>query len=728
MQGYWIGAQKDEQIMKSAIKALLAEFRKKQVDLASLIQELQDGMRPAPSLVDGLEKRPPSEQPWQTFKPELTGQALLDSQGFPKDIADAFDKAAQETNSVIMSRAPGKAVLSLVAHGHDLKCFQIKAKSCDWGPMSGFLCQLTCFNKKGTEKIDDNDVNYVKYFKFMRDKQVDDAEFKKAVQDGQTPFIPLQLFDARKQEVLRDIGVQKLFSNDVYGIASHTRKSGDGKEATVHMEFLLKKAGKDARGADLWAVYHGRVFFKKLNEEKKLDEAWSDFFEEKISYLKIEEDEHVIKSRKENQGMRVGDLIKAQPDGLVTKDEPLVVQASTEAKTFLDAEFKRLEITAGSAGDFYPLYVAQNPFPPFSLEKEKYKNAVTGDYDLFAVWPVRPDIGWEDLVRLSDLQIQWQDQLENKKKNKEGLARKEGFFLSVPAKPFALELRASPDVFIEVIPGFDELEQWEDPETGNINTAVSTAAQILNSFVYAHMLQVAGGSETEKNASPEEQAAHEKIRSSFSYANMAFHSDEGGRPGIDEIDLPVAVFLPESVAKMKSTKEWLAPFSLGGEFNRFLVIKEHEYDKFLRLSLALRHKCFEVFNHVWLTYLFALVITTAKNTEEISKYFKGIVKEKSELGPPMLDIIRMLLSALFVGGQLRVTFAPSSPWGVTAPEKPDEAAAAEQAMQELAEAFITAMGEKNAKDKRKTLKRAMIRIPARNTPSTVTKGETDDEH
>jgi hypothetical protein len=94
----------------------------------------------------------------------------------------------------------------------------------------------------------------------------------------------------------------------------------------------------------------------------------------------------------------------------------------------------------------------------------------------------------------------------------------------------------------------------------------------------------------------------------------------------------------------------------------------------------------------------------------------------------MLDIIRMLLSALFVGGQLRVTFAPSSPWGVTAPEKPDEAAAAEQAMQELAEAFITAMGEKNAKDKRKTLKRAMIRIPARNTPSTVTKGETDDEH
>jgi hypothetical protein len=115
MQGYWIGTQKDEQIMKNHINALLAQFRKKPVNLASLIQKLQDGIWPAPSLVDGLEKRPPSEQPWQTFKPELTGQALLDSQGFPKDIADAFDKAAQETNSVIMSRAPGKAVLSLEA-------------------------------------------------------------------------------------------------------------------------------------------------------------------------------------------------------------------------------------------------------------------------------------------------------------------------------------------------------------------------------------------------------------------------------------------------------------------------------------------------------------------------------------------------------------------------------------------------------------------------------------
>jgi hypothetical protein len=333
-------------------------------------------------------------------------------------------------------------------------------------------------------------------------------------------------------------------------------------------------------------------------------------------------------------------------------------------------------------------------------------------------------------VRLSDLQIQWGDQLENKKNNKEGLERKENFFLSVPAKPFALELSASPDVFIEVIPGFDEIEQWEDPETGNINTAVATAAQTLNSFVCAHMLQVAGGSESGKNASPEEQAAHEKIRTSFSYANMAFHSDEGGRPGIDEIDLPVAVFLPESVAKMESTKEWLAPYSLGGEFNRFLVIKEHEYEKFLRLSLALRHKCIEVFNHVWVTHLFALVATTGtvKKTAEIIKYFKGIVKEKNELPADSLDRIRMLLSAMFIGGQLRVTFGASSTWGVTAPEKPDEAAAAEKSMQELAEAFVKAMGKEIAKDKQDTLDSAMIHIPARNTMATESTGQTDDDH
>jgi len=689
------------------------------------IQAMQDGTAPVQS-----------SQP--TSPTELTGQALLDSQGFPKVLADAFDKTAQETNSVIMSRAPGKAVLKLVEHGHDLKCFQIKSKSCDWGPMSGFLCQLTCFNKKGTEKIDYNDGNYVKFFNFMRDKQETDAEFKKAVQAGQTPFIPLKLFDNRKKEVLADASIQSRwdFKTDVVGIASHKKTINGNKEHTVLMEFLLRNTGENAKGEPLWSAYHGRVFFKELDDSGDLKETWSDFFEEQISYLTVDrQGKHVVKSKGKKAGIRVGELLESQPEALVKHEEPIRVDAPVGAAAMLDTQLKALGVDVGSSpvGNFYPIYVAQNPFPPYVEEEDLYKNAVTGDYDLFSVWPVRPGIGWEDLVRLSDLQIQWGDQLGTKQKIKEGLARKESFFVSVPAKPFSLEFKASPDVYVEVIPGFEEIEQWEDPETGNINTAVATAAQTLNSFIFALMLQVAGGTESEtKDTKSDEYKKKEEIRRKFSYANVAFHSDEGGRPGIDDIDLPVAVFLPDSVAKKKSTKKWLEPYSLGGDHNRFLVIKEKEYEKFLRLSLALRHKCMLMFNHVWLTYLFALVVSTAKvkTTKETAKYFKAVTKEQKELGQNTLKTIRMLLSALFIGGQLRIEFDDSSTiyWGITAPDNPEEAAAANDSMSELANAFVKAVAKKKAKDKRDMLHKAMIHFPSRDTAPAEKGAQTTAEN
>ena len=77
----------------------------------------------------------------------------LEKQGFPDFMIEAFESTADMTNTVICSRVPGEATTPLIADHHDLKSFQIKAKSCDWGPMSGFLCQLPFLNKKGSEKI-----------------------------------------------------------------------------------------------------------------------------------------------------------------------------------------------------------------------------------------------------------------------------------------------------------------------------------------------------------------------------------------------------------------------------------------------------------------------------------------------------------------------------------------------------------------------------------------------
>ena len=218
--------------------------RRNQILPVALLNEPAEPVVPFPSLGDALGARLPAPGGDRQVAPDDPGAGgsqsgggvskvsdrALSEQGFPGEIASAFDKTAQETNSVIMSRAPGKAVTSLVEHGHDLKCFQVKSKSCNWGPMSGFLCQLTCFNKAGSWKIGYNDKNYAKYFQFIREKQKEDASFKEAVQGGQTAFVPLNIFKDRKTEILRDPSVfaqKPLGTGEIVGLAAHMETAGD---------------------------------------------------------------------------------------------------------------------------------------------------------------------------------------------------------------------------------------------------------------------------------------------------------------------------------------------------------------------------------------------------------------------------------------------------------------------------------------------------------------------
>jgi hypothetical protein len=91
-------------------------------------------------------------------------------QGFPKELQRAFKEAAETTQCVILSRAPGPATTALIASGYDLKGYFIKAKSCDWGPMSGFLCQVPAFNKKGLAGIEFNAKKNLEYYGMFRDR------------------------------------------------------------------------------------------------------------------------------------------------------------------------------------------------------------------------------------------------------------------------------------------------------------------------------------------------------------------------------------------------------------------------------------------------------------------------------------------------------------------------------------------------------------------------------
>ena len=74
--------------------------------------------------------------------------------GFPKVHVDAFKSVACRNKSVISSRELNPLCTDLVLEGYAAKGFHIKAKTCDWGPMAGFVPEDYRFTK-GKQKLDD---------------------------------------------------------------------------------------------------------------------------------------------------------------------------------------------------------------------------------------------------------------------------------------------------------------------------------------------------------------------------------------------------------------------------------------------------------------------------------------------------------------------------------------------------------------------------------------------
>ena len=692
--------------------------------------------------------------------------AELDKEGFPMEQVDNFRRTADLKNCVVMSRAPGDATPRLIEHGHDLKGYQVKAKSCSWGPMAGFLCQLPCLNKDGSARIDYNDGNYAHYFEYIKKAQVSDLDFKKRVKNGFTPFVPLQLFNAKKLNVLENangsILMQKTFPStlsaktedqDVYGVAAHLLKKDDEKSGTVYIEFLLRRAVRSddptkmlstADDEALWSVYHGRVLY--LDTRGKTPK-WSSFHDRLMSYMdgpSGREKIHEYNEKKKKGGIKARALLAqdkmksnlVDPKLYISQDAPdatldlLLLERlrSTGALT------KDLEGKLGKHPGFLPLCVAQNPSPPYDpqpqymkddktgigetdenyakylleVEKHRYKNAVTGDYDLFAVWPVQLGYGWQDLARTSDIQEKIKDVLKKIEIDKSKVKHKIAAFDTIRGKKLAVGLIGSPDVMIDVIPKFNEIGAWESEETGNINNASYEVAQVLNSLVFNHFLTV---KHPEGRPAPKGEAHH------FAYANHAFHSDEGGRPGIDEIDFPVGVFLPKTIASLTSVQRILNKnYKEGDGQLRAILFTKKDYAKFLALAVELRNKCYIPMNHIWITYLFGLVTESTPETG----MFKGMDRERKSLKPEGLKEIRTLLAQLFLGGKYSVGRPGpqvSGRWGMHALARfPTEAEAANTAMEDIAKAFIAAQDKTLAKDKLKLIRAVKLTIPDRSKP------------
>jgi hypothetical protein len=81
----------------------------------------------------------------------LEGTPALERSGTPATHGACFQYVANETRCIISSRSVGKYATSLLLESYATKGFHNKAKSCDWGPMAGFVLADPAFTKRGTD-------------------------------------------------------------------------------------------------------------------------------------------------------------------------------------------------------------------------------------------------------------------------------------------------------------------------------------------------------------------------------------------------------------------------------------------------------------------------------------------------------------------------------------------------------------------------------------------------
>jgi hypothetical protein len=566
-------------------------------------------------------------------------RSALQDEGFTEAMTLAFLNTARETNTIVSSRVPGKACTELIAQGHDLKGFQIKCKSCDWGPMAGFLCQLPFFNKAGYSKIGYNTGYIVEYLEGLARFSGTKTELAKlnlarikiktqlmAVFEpaaGQKLDTKRRIYDnlpkllavinaatapAKQQELASSLTEKSL---EDYLLAEKSKTPADQNPFTATVEaekirgYIISKALESLtqqvgalvtanRAAESKAgVWAGENTLPAPGENALLGAAPFVQLKRKFTNAASQEatPEEVVTQLLALKGVATARKIEKKPadenapdkviglaydkisapglqltdNGATIKMEFMLQRDANDRKLWLlyhrDISYrpksggnwtdyegyaannaKTLESLGIDPGKYespridyvnkvfsrdetkkplnpieppyYPLCGIMNPHPPYPTRTQEdkdnpdfYKNAVSGDYDLFAFWPAAamPDSA-SQLVRLSERNLK--------------------YTLKV-AYP-------NPLFCFDFIPGFKEIDKQEDAEKGNMNNLGELVASLLNSQSRALDIRLAS-----KAATPQNERG--------TVANKAFHSDEGGRPGILEIEFPIAVFFPKKI-------------------------------------------------------------------------------------------------------------------------------------------------------------------------------------
>jgi len=545
------------------------------------------------------------------------GYTDLAGEGFPKKVSEAFQKAADELNCVIWSRVPGKVCTTLIDEGYNLKPFYVHGKSCNWGPMAGFVCQLPALNKAGASKMIYNLNEHVNSLKWLSEKQVESIRRWEKENKGKlgitneakyremgvakSLFLPLSISDKWKKELTNSedslgkegVDYHKINNDLVVGLAQDKNK-------TVAVEYVMKKRSGNS---NLWDIYHRNIY---INDGDKY-----------VYYLQKQTDNKFAIVQNHHNVIQYNDKIQ---DSIKPETIPDQEQINLELTKLL----RQIEISSEgrSLDQFYAVNGIQSPYLAYTKEDDLYKNAVSGDYDLFAVWPFTPNASFEMTTRISER--------ASKPSESDKIQR---LFIPVEAKENAIEITKSRNVFIEFIGTYKELDGKEDRELGNINDLVSLAAQTLNSLIRAQYLG--------KNAKDKGQ-----------FPNRAFHSDEGGRPGVDEIEYPIACFMPKSKSLWNDLKQEESRLIKDGLIKEEGILKNtafvvNSHVDFLSLILLLRRRFYIFLHDGWFMHFMCLAADNERFAEILdeNEYLQARGNERVALAGS-LEKIRPLLKEL----------------------------------------------------------------------------------
>lgn len=530
--------------------------------------------------------------------------ARLVEEGFPTKVSKAFQKTADEMNCVVWSRVPGKACTTLIDEGYNLKPFYVHGKSCNWGPMAGFVCQLPALNKSGASKmaynLDEHKKSLIWLDKILKRE-------REEVKVATSLFLPLVISENRKEELLKSGFLpnhQTIGTDFICGIAQDRNK-------TVAVEYLMKKTSATS---NLWNIYHRNIYTRGNPQT------------EYSSYLRKNGNDFSV--RQEGANEKNDALSVSYNDSIRESIKSENIEAAV--LTQIDRELQKLGIVPATdkpLDRFYAVNGIQSPYLAYRDAADLYKNAVSGDYDLFAVWPFTPNASFEMTTRISERESVLSNPQVSQK-----------LFIPVETKKNALEITKSRNVFIEFIGTYAELKGKEDPELGNFNELVFITAHTLNALVQSIYLGT------------------KKKDDKGQFPNRAFHSDEGGRPGVDEIEYPIACFVPTS--QWDDLKQHdLEPKNVLK--NTAFVVESHA--EFLSLVQLLRRRFYVFLHDGWFMHWMCLAAGKEKignllNNELLTdskvlssksrKYFEARSKEIDELGDSLQSIDAQLKNLL----------------------------------------------------------------------------------